>query len=839
MKIKDFIQSQVILPVLKRNGTLVLYDPDQRYRELCQELNSDRLRVIDTTESSIASRFAVLEALHEFGRPGPALEGILVYIPAKAPVNDEEKQRDPFAAIGACGAVFPEGDGDEYMSLCLKARPDYTTEIRRIFRDNPNPSFAVIDAMGGGAGWPTLQALLKVESARDILFALLAPSDPQKDALKAEPVWVPEAADLFLSTLGLSLKTKMKTWHAVADELWRFLLYSEFAFDLEVDLPTALANVPCAPKEAAHLVKDLCDRLRNDRRAQAAYIERAEAVETEMNLPVLCQKINDFGVRDTFPFEERASFDRAVDELKRENVERLHSILHRHEQSVWISRGENQAQWSLLRAAASLVQACADSEALLAARLRSLDELVDYYTNSLREVDRLQREFEQAAGDMFGSEGPALEVIRHARATYRKFADKLHAQFIRQIEKTGWPVQGRLSNTDVFDRLVAPKLLESGRRTAYFWIDAVRYELGVELAKQLDEAGQVEVQAACAAMPTITPVGMASLLPGAGPNLKLMNKDGHPLPSLGEQPLANVLQRMDVMKKRYGQRFAEMDMTRFLQNTSKIEETVELLILRSNDMDNDFESNPEAAPGLISRTFQKIRSAVFKLRDLGFQDVILATDHGFFMNTALEAGDTCKKPAGDWINVHERALLGVGSADAANLVLPAESLGVKGDFRQIAVPKGLVAYSAGQVYFHGGLSLQEAIVPVISVRVRPVEKSIASKLGVYLTYKRGSKRITTRLPVIEVAASASDLFAQETDLLIEAHDVKGSVVGEAKLGGAVNPATRIITLRPGDTISVTLKMDLEFEGKFVVKALDPVTLAALGEPLELETDYTV
>ncbi len=74
----------------------------------------------------------------------------------------------------AAGAEFPAGDGDEYQSLCLKSRADHATEIRRIFTDSPNPAFAVIDAVGRGTGWPTLQAHLKVESARDILFAMRA-----------------------------------------------------------------------------------------------------------------------------------------------------------------------------------------------------------------------------------------------------------------------------------------------------------------------------------------------------------------------------------------------------------------------------------------------------------------------------------------------------------------------------------------------------------------------------------------------------------------------------------------------------------------------------------------
>jgi hypothetical protein len=56
MSIQAFIQHEVLLPRLKRNGVLVVYDPEQRYRGLCLNLVSDTLRVVDTTESSIESR---------------------------------------------------------------------------------------------------------------------------------------------------------------------------------------------------------------------------------------------------------------------------------------------------------------------------------------------------------------------------------------------------------------------------------------------------------------------------------------------------------------------------------------------------------------------------------------------------------------------------------------------------------------------------------------------------------------------------------------------------------------------------------------------------------------
>jgi hypothetical protein len=266
---------------------------------------------------------------------------------------------------------------------------------------------------------------------------------------------------------------------------------------------------------------------------------------------------------------------------------------------------------------------------------------------------------------------------------------------------------------------------------------------------------------------------------------------------------------------------------------------VDLLVLRSNELDNDFESNPEAAPGLINRTFQRIRAALYKLRTLGFQEVIIATDHGFYLNTAIEAGDNCAKPPGAWINCHERLLLGDGAGDAANFVLAAEQVGIRGDFAQAAGPRALVAYRAGQRYFHGGASLQETVVPVLEVHLAAKQASHHPPT-VVLQYKRGARRITTRLPVFEISMMSGDLFTMDValEILVEAHDTTGRVVGEALPVGAVNPATRTLSLKSQAPVQITLRMEEAFEGKFTVKALDPTTLATLSQ-LELETDYTV
>ena len=168
-------------------------------------------------------------------------------------------------------------------------------------------------------------------------------------------------------------------------------------------------------------------------------------------------------------------------------------------------------------------------------------------------------------------------------------------------------------------------------------------------------------------------------------------------------------------------------------------------------------------------------------------------------------------------------LLGDGAGDSANLVMGKDALGIRGDFNQVALPRALVTYRAGMTYFHGGVSLQEALVPIISMRIQLPEKKSKPQFSVALHYRRGGKKITTRLPVLEVSISGqSNLFATED-----------------KLGGVVNSSTRIVSLKPGETVQIILKMDTEFEGKFSVKALDPITSLELCKSLDLETDYTV
>ena len=768
---------------------------------------------------------------------------LLVYVPTKPPLSDEARQTDPFAVYAACGAVFPNSDGDGYESICLKAKPDYATELRRLFAENPSPPFALIDNVGAGQSWPTLKTCLQAESAREIILALLVPTQKQSEQLKANDGWVTEAKSLLERSFGLKLMTKAKTLSPIADELWRFLLFSEFAFNVPAALPVALSNVPKASDAARPLVEDLCDLLRAGVATRGAYITRAETIEDDLRLHEHCAGLVEVGNRDTFPFEERTFLAAAVKALVAGDIDATREIVSKHGSSVWIGKGESQAQWGLVAAGLHLVEACDDADRQLADHRSSLDALIAHYAASLRDTDRLQREFEQAVGDYIPMDTSLSDAIDHCRKRYAKLAEKVQLLFTKHLETTGWPPQGRLSNADVFDTVVAPILKESRRKVAFIMVDALRYELGVTLHRQLAETEQAEIRAACAVLPTVTPVGMTSLLPGASAGLRIV-KDGDGFGvTLDGTKIATVANRMQAIRARLGDRFAEAQLDTFIRSKDKLSDTVELLVLRTLDIDSHLENNPSetlSTLNLIHQSLKAIRVAVHKLKQAGFADVVIATDHGFVLNAHAEAGDVCGKPAGVWVVVHDRALLGEGASDSNNFALQADKAGVRGDFAKLAGPRSMAPYRKGLLYFHGGASLQEAIVPVITVRLKQAKQPQLAAAKVALSYKNGAKRVTTRLPVVDLAVEGENMFSlgETFEILLEAQNKKGEIVGEAKRGGKVDVATGTVTLKPGGKVQVTVKMAMEFEGKFTLRALNPVTLSQYAS-LDLETDYAV
>lgn len=834
MTIREFIKKEIFERRAKEHGCLVVYDPGWRYREFAKELNTATCLVLDVGISIIEQREKGMNAFRELA--DGKIHQLIVWVPLKKPENEDQAQLDPFSVFSRYGSVFPQGDEDEYKSICRGAKPDHLTEIENLFLEG-EPSFETVDALDDGGSWPQLKTLLRATSPKEIIIGLLVPKAEQESSLKEKTSWVVEAREFIQRTLGHKTKTKGHTRAAIADELWQLILFSEFVFDSEGQMPASLSTVPTVSAEARGLVFDICDDLRKHLDLRAAYISKAEETENNLHLAEVTSTIKNLGQRDTFAFEERFYLQKFSAAVANHQLNEARSILKDRQNSIWLSQEPRLADWTVAERALDLIETvehCGNPT------FSSLESIVVAYASTWRELDRRHRELEQAVAKLDNDHDSLNALVHDARQKYSYIAGKLQNEFIRHVALEGWPAHGSslTRNAEIFDREVNP-LLENRKRTAYFLVDSLRYELATELEKQLSSKNRVRLNTVCAQLPTYTEVGMASLMPEASSALRLLNRDKKIIATLGGVPATDPNTRFAYLQSKKGDLCQDLTLDDLLSAKKvKIPDKVRLLVVRTREIDAVAHESPRGVLQLIPELLRQIQRGINKLQAAGFQNIVISTDHGFILAPEQEAGNTAPIPPGDWLVKKSRCLLGAGEEDGKSIVLSREKAGIPGDFRDYAAPKALVPYSRGILYYHEGLSLQECVLPCLVIEQISSSGQKAAP-NILLSYKQGkSQVITTRRPVLDLSWSELALDESEIEIVIEALDAAGKVVGSVSTGTTLNQATNGVRLRAGQAVSFGLKMDDHFTGSFVVRATDPTTQILIAE-IKLKTDYTV
>ena len=838
MTIETFIQDEVLRPRAEKARALVVYDPEGIYHGLVQGMATARLRVIDARASIIDARSQAALALADLG--ARRIDTLIIWTPTPRPLTDDDKKVDPFAAVAAVGEVFPAGAGDAFRELCLRARPENSVGIQKLFESQALPGFALINALGGGTQFVQLQAALGLNhpDTRAIFEGLLCPLPEQAERLRALG-WLPEAKQCIHDVLGLST-VPATDLASLQDHLWLVLLFSEFYFDSSrVDLPESLKTVPRAADEAQPFVYQLCDGLRAGR-FQETYITRANRLAEQLLLEQNVVTMRSLGERDTFAFEEMHFLDQYVAAVHAQQWLQARSIVDVRRRSMWISVEEYQArkvEWEVAGRALDLLEKLTQFATLPS----NLPTLVETYVSKLYQADRLHRYLESILVDRVEHHQGLDAVVALVRETYVRFTQRLHGVTLAAVTAAGWPLRGLeyIENSELFDKVVEP-LLETREpnRVAYLLVDALRFELARDLEQQLLKHYRVELKVSCAQLPTYTEIGMASLMPKAKGNLSLKLKDGELTTYLGDMVATDPQRRFAWMKQQKGDRCQDLHMDDLLTTRRPIVgDGINLLVVRDGSIDESAHKSEEIAMRIIPRLLNNIQKALRRLQEMGFTHAVIATDHGFMLNMDAGAGTVCEYPEGQWTKKTMRCVLGRGTPDSANAVLARVSLGIPGEFEHLATPRSLTTYRSAKGYFHEGISLQENVLPRMVITLAAPATRAASRMEITALYKGGkTKLVTTRRPIIDVVWSQVEMFATETELRIVAQNSSGKEVGWVIQGEHIDPANLLLRIRPGHVASFCLRLDESFEGPFTVSIVDPVTQQSYAK-LELETQF--
>ncbi|MBJ7595963.1 MAG: BREX-1 system phosphatase PglZ type A [Candidatus Dormibacteraeota bacterium] len=461
--------------------------------------------------------------------------------------------------------------------------------------------------------------------------------------------------------------------------------------------------------------------LRNDRRSQKALTICARRTARDLDY---ANTIEDASFRDLLGndlFEEadrkiisglaRAVADRGV--TAREVTE----VIRGRQSSIWIDDYRNL--YAAIGSASDLLTALH----ALDVSMQSFDDGLDRYRHDWFRIDQLYRQFIYAARTAEFS-GP-LETLRTEVEKFyaNKFLYDLGNAWQQQVDGVGrWQSAVVFPQTSFFNNHVEP-IIRDGRRKAVVIIsDALRYEVADELGSRIRQEDRFDatLDAMLGVLPSYTQLGMAALLPHSKIG---HSKDGDPVVVDGHRSDGTVNRGkiLDAVGGRAIQAEEVLSLTR--DELRDLYQQHQVLYVYHNRIDatGDKAGTERQVFEAAEETQRELVDLVKRLTNANATNILITADHGFlFQDTSLaDAFYLSTLPQGDDIKVtNRRYVLGRGlKDDPAFKSFTAAQLGLDSDL-DVQIPKSIHRLrlpGAGSRFVHGGASLQEIVVPVLTI----------------------------------------------------------------------------------------------------------------------------
>lgn len=667
------------------------------------------------------------------------------------------------------------------------------------------------------------------DTGHDGIVAAWLASD-ERDAEMETKDAARELLKLVRSRLGLELPNDAALSKLRSITL-RFVLAGEFRSDLRGPAPAILDSVPSPKtKDEAAATSELARSLRTKFAGQ--YPAMADRVEAELGLREGSLPASALGSIDTFRFEERALLAHCGDLVARREFEAALSIIREREHSFWLDRDVGRkAQWEACRRMAELGWTSVNVKAAVSRASGDARAWIDAYASKQGwfRLDQAQRRLEAWVSNLDdeADERP-LAIVRNA---YDEACHAMTEGFTKALVAAKWTIPVTLHQTRIFSEVVS----EQPKPVAYFLVDAMRFEMGVELAERLPKSVEVSVRPAVCALPSITPICMAALHPGASSSFSVVEKGG----ALGATIDDTFLPDLTARKKFAASRIpglADMALNELLSlQPSRLARKIDgaqVVIVRSQEIDHAGERGfTFQARQVMDTVIDNLARAIRKLAASGIEHYVITADHGhLFHPSDRDESMRIEGPGGNQVELHRRCWIGRGGTTPAGCIrVTAAALGYDSDL-DFVFPVGSGVFKAGGdlAFHHGGPSLQELIIPVVTVRMKATVRERPSVGPVAATGIPDA--VTNRIFSVSVHLNGKNLSLFSNELL-----VRPLLISEGKQVGAVGMAvdgefdrtTGCVRLQAGKPVTVAFLLSDESVPSLRIVIQDPSTDAEL------------
>jgi len=462
------------------------------------------------------------------------------------------------------------------------------------------------------------------------------------------------------------------------------------------------------------------------------YRQLANQTEVLIEADLRSGRPEELGRIDTFSREDSRLLEAAVAALQQEawNEALEWAETRLKTPSVWLEAEPLRSrEWELVKVAAQLGQRIQQHSAPLKG-VQSLGEALEAYTGGIHLVDQAHRWFEQERMRLLEPRLVHFESLaqatRHLRGLYHRWVDILNRQFSDLCMQHGFLPEASLQQRTLYEQVVHP-LTQRNSTVGYFLVDGLRYEMAAELAQRLQKSGlTLHLKARLAELPSITRVGMNVLAPVSREgNLKVDGAfSGF---RAGEYVVKTPEQRLRAMGERSldslpGGRRSPLGLSLSdIHNESpktlkKKIASSPLVVVHSREIDSSGESDLGIAT--FETWLGQLYSAIQLLHNAGVDQFVITADHGFLLI------DESREPLN--MQGDRRFLLcDAKITQDSTASVSTHSLAYEGGPGYIVFPRDASTFrspgSVAQTFVHGGNSLQERAIPVLSLSYRTRE----------------------------------------------------------------------------------------------------------------------
>lgn len=553
------------------------------------------------------------------------------------------------------------------------------------------------------------------------------------------------------------------------------------------------------PRAVVETCRGLAAHLRE--RHSGFYRRTADETEALLADEVEAAQAEDLGKIDTFRFEEDKVLKAALVALERGQFDQtaewaaLRLDPKSAANSQWLQADPSRASaWQLVRDAARLGQAIRKAGEKLGISPHAegaLEAAVSAYVARGAAVDQAHRQLEQRRVALLYPQVPEFESLRTRldglRLMWRAWADGWARDFNAVCRVQGFLPPPSLRQRQLFEDVVRPLTQESGP-TAYFVVDALRFEMGEELFRQLEGTSQTSVQlkASLAELPTVTEVGMNVLAPveKSGRLNLVMGSDADSVLGFqtGEFRVSDPETRKRAMHARVGGTTCPwLTLDEVLsRDSSSLKRTVsqaKLVVVHSQEIDQAGENG--VGPAVFDHSMQKLRAAWRLLREAGVKRFVFTSDHGFLL---LDDSVGTAQTHGRRIDPKRRHVFSPVAADHTGEVrVSLAALGYAGASGYVMFPESTAVFDTGRRvmnFVHGGNSLQERVIPILTVLHRAAAGSSGAHYGISTQVREDVAGMHCVEVLVEMLAQRTLNFGghKEVELALRVPELSGSEV---------------------------------------------------------------